>query len=354
MSPDEVVRRGRSWLLENRWKIAVAVAIPILLIPIAFFVFPLLDGLVLGLVFAYVGRPIRNRLTRFPRLAAGIATLAIVLPIAFILGVGTIEAVNNLIWMVQNQQEIMASLAASLAALEIPPDISAQALEFTRNITQYLLPAIAQLPVIDITRGVAILVFNFIISIIVCYFLLLDGERFVEALVDILPRYKTDIANRFIVHTDIILSGIFIGNVYTAISVSLISLAVFTFFEIPHRLVLASLMFLAALIPILAGWMVIIPVTIYQYLNLGITEAIIFLAVSTITIYAPPEILIRPYIVSKRANMHPLVVLVAFIGGGLVAGIKGFFIAPILVGMIFAAYRVYIETRGMGSTEGIY
>ncbi|MHC1624910.1 MAG: AI-2E family transporter, partial [Methermicoccaceae archaeon] len=72
-------------------------------------------------------------------------------------------------------------------------------------------------------------------------------------------------------------------------------------------------------------------------------EAIVFLGVSVVIIYAPTELLIRPYIVSLKSSLHPFLLMLSFIGGGLMGGIGGFFLAPVAVGAICAAYDVYVK-----------
>ena len=162
---------------------------------------------------------------------------------------------------------------------------------------------------------------------------------------DIIPSDVNDFSRRFIKHLDGILSAIFIGNIYGAIAVGVLSLIVFTAFGFKNVMALSALMLIAALIPMFAGYMVILPLAIYRYFSMGSHEAIVFFLVSIIVIILPPEFLIRPYIIHTQSKIHPMLIIIAFIGGGLVGGIAGFFIAPILLGAIIAAYRTDIEIR---------
>ena len=54
---------------------------------------------------------------------------------------------------------------------------------------------------------------------------------------------------------------------------------------------------------------------------------------------------IAPSIVSTKSSLHPLLVLLAFLGGGLVAGISGFFLAPAMIGVVTGIYQVVAEER---------
>ncbi|MEA1997837.1 MAG: AI-2E family transporter, partial [Euryarchaeota archaeon] len=137
-----------------------------------------------------------------------------------------------------------------------------------------------------------------------------------------------------------------------AIIASVTSLFVFYVFEVDHVPAMASLVFLASLIPIFAGWMILTPISISRYFEYGLENAIIFYAVAGIIIYGPTEIILRPYIVGIRSYTHPLLMMIMFIGGALIAGIAGFFLAPMVMGILIAVYRTYNDmTKGRIDVE---
>jgi len=173
----------------------------------------------------------------------------------------------------------------------------------------------------------------------------MDGERLIEKITDIIPEEVEGFSARFIIHFDGILSAIFIGNTYSAIAVGVLSLIVFWAFGLSNVLALSAIMLLAAIIPLLTGWMVVIILSIFRYFEMGSESAIIFLIVTFMVVILPPEILVRPYIINTKSDIHPMLIILAFLGGGMVGGIAGFFIAPILLGAIMAAYRAGADVR---------
>ncbi len=338
---------GVSKLIEHKWTIAIIACVSIIFLAIIYTVLPLIDGIVLGVVFAYVGRPINNKLLKYTRFAPVIATVCIIAPILFILGMGAIEIWSQINWVVDHDSEIMTSFIATINGLDLPEfiydeeDIS-QTIE---NITDYAIGIIGQIPAIEYAGKIVILIINFIVSVFVCFFLLMDGDRFVALIRDLVPQPNSEIVDAFIEHADQTLSGIFIGNLYVAIFASMISVFVFYFFGVPGILAMASLIFLASLIPIFAGWMILGPIAVGRYFEYGLWDAVIFYAVAGIVIYGPTELVLRPYIVGVKSYTHPLLMLLMFIGGALVAGIAGFFMAPALMGILIAAYRTYEDIR---------
>jgi len=334
---------GVSKLIEHKWTIAIIAGVSIIFLAVVYTVLPLVDGIVLGVVFAYVGRPINKKLSKYTRFAPFIATACIITPILLILGMGAIEITRQIIWVVEHQSEIMTSFIATIEGLDLPEYIydGEDTSQMIENLTSSAIGIIEHFPALEYAGKLAILIINFIVSVFVCFFLLMDGDRFVALIRDLVPRSNVRITDAFIEHADQIISGIFIGNLYVAIFASIISLFIFYFFGVPNIPAMASLIFLASLIPIFAGWMILGPIAVGRYFEYGLWDAVIFYAVAGAVIYGPTELVLRPYIVGVKSYTHPLLMLLMFIGGALVAGIAGFFMAPALMGLLIAAYRTY-------------
>ena len=94
------------------------------------------------------------------------------------------------------------------------------------------------------------------------------------------------------------------------------------------------------MVPFLTSWVVILPLSLYRYFSTDAQGAALFLLISSALIYLPSELLIRPYLVASRSSLHPLLVMISFMGGALVAGVGGFFLAPAIMGTIVGIYQV--------------
>jgi len=211
------------------------------------------------------------------------------------------------------------------------------------NTAGLIAPIAASIPIFHIGRVVSLGIINFLISIPICYFVLMDGEGFKESIISLLPQGEMKIYRKYIDRIDRILSGIYIGTIYTSILGSLIAAFIFYAFGLPRPFALASIVFVAGMVPFLTSWIVIIPVTVYRYFAVGLEGAVIFFVLASSLIYLPSELLIRPYLVSAKSSLHPLLVMLSFLGGALVAGIGGFFLAPAIMGAIVGIYQVRCE-----------
>lgn len=334
---------GVSRILDSKWKIAVGAFLLILLTIQVIIFLPLADGLVLGLVFAYISRPIFMKLNRFPRLGAFIATMCIVVPVVFIIGSGIFEILRQIGWIIENQATVINLLFDYFRAIDIPEKYSGDVQQLIWNFSTSFLPIIGNSGILSYARDLMMFGLNLVIAIIVCYFLLADGDKCYAAMLKVVPEKCKGSVNRYFYHLDIILQGVFIGNASAALIVSILSLVVFYAFGFSNILALSALIFIASVIPMFAGYMVLLALSLYRYVEQGLESAVVFFVVASIVIYVPPELFLRPYLASVKSHVHPLLILLAFLGGAFVGGIAGFFAAPILLGAIIAAYRVYVD-----------
>lgn len=275
--PNPQFTDGVTVLIKHKWKIVLAVLILLTVVTFLSIIFPLLDGIIMGVVLAYVARPMKHFIDRYtPRLSPYIATTAIVLPIFLIIGFGVIEIFNLILWTFKNQGYVVSSLLNLMEKMNLPDFARDKIKDIILNFTSYLLPIVERLPVVTIVKTFSMFIINALLAVLLCFFLLIDGGRLVDRVIDIIPLEVEDFFRRFMDHLDGILSAIFVGNTYSAIAVGLLSLIVFWIFGFANIVALSALMLLAALVPMLAGWMVIVPLTIYRYFETGSESAIIF------------------------------------------------------------------------------
>lgn len=342
--------RTLSYLYRHRWPIAVTALILLIVAAVVYFTLPLLDGIVFGIFFAYVTRPIKDFLARRTRFAPLIATSCIMLPVLVIFLFIAIEINNQLKWLSSlNASDVLAQVNATLVSLNVPSGMISQINNVLANLTDYVVAFAGSIPVGATFTSILLFSTNALVSIFVCFYLLRDGDKIARTLGDLTPAKFKPAMDFFSTEADRILSGIYIGTFYTALVIALLSAIVLFIFGIPHIVLLTAFVFLAAMVPILSGAMVFLPLTVYIYVDRGPVMAAIFLVVSMVFIYVPPDFILRPYLINRTSNLHPLLIILSFIGGGLVGGLSGFFAAPFVYGLLVAVYRTYVK---FGEKEG--
>jgi predicted PurR-regulated permease PerM len=335
--------RTLSYLYKNRWPIIVTVLSLLIILAAVYFIRPLLDGIVFGIFFAYVTRPIKDFLSKYTRFAPLVATSCIMLPFLIIFLFAAIEIKNQLTWLSLHGSDVMTQLNAALESLNLPAGVLSELNNVLANLTDYVVSFVSTIPVGATFTSLLLLGTNALVSIFVCYYLLKDGGRIVRMLGDLTPAKFKPAMDFFTTEADRILFGIYIGTFYTALFIALMSAVLLLLFGIPHIVLLTAFVFLAAMVPILSGMMVFLPLTVYMYIDRGPVLAAAFLVASVVFVYLPPDFIIRPYLINRASNLHPLLIILSFIGGGLVGGLSGFFAAPLIFGLMMAVYRTYLK-----------
>ncbi len=327
--------------MKKYWSLVLVVSIILILFLTLYFFIPLLDGLVMGIVFAYVAKPVKRKIDHIGSTKASvIATLMVVLPIAVLIFYGIIQGLNQAIYLITHYKIIEEGILNFLSKFGIE-----EGEEYVRWITSNvfsILQSVVQPSAVEITKKATLLILNFFISIVVCFYALADMEKFVQRTTSVVPEDRREELRRFIREIDVTFESLWFGNFVVAILIGLVSLPFFLYFNVPFAPLLSGLMFLAALIPIFAEWMIILPVSIYLFL-VDVGKGLTFLVVGVVFLYVLPELILRPYFVGYTSKIHPLVLMLAFLGGGLMGGISGFFIAPMIVGLATAIYNYYTK-----------
>jgi predicted PurR-regulated permease PerM len=254
---------------------------------------------------------------------------------------GAFHGINQFIYLLTHQSEYARYLTNALidAGVEERYVIELQRLISSMfSVVQDKL----RLSAIDVTVRTIMFFTNFVVSAIVCYYILLDGEKFFERILRVFPDEKRSEIRNFLLEVDETFLGLWFGNFIVALIIGLASIPFFIFFKIPFVPLLSGLMFLAALIPIFAEWMVLAPVAIFLALR-DIWLAVWFISLGFLFLYFIPELILRPHFVGYTSKIHPLILMLAFIGGALVGGVAGFFIAPMIAGLVTAVYNYYTK-----------
>ena len=331
------------YLYKHRWPIAVAFLIILVIAAVVFFMQPLLDGIIFGIFFAYVTRPIKNFLSKYTRYAPHIATSCVLLPVIVIFVVTAIELKNQVQWLSVHSDEVIKGMNDTLASLNLPAGVIDQVNNVLANLTNYVIAFASTIPVGATFTSILLFATNALVSIFVCYYLLKDGNIVTEIASRLTPVRFKPAMDFFVTEADRILSGIYTGTFYTAFFVAMMSAVLFFLFGIPHLILFTAFVFIAAMVPILSGMMVFLPLTLYMYVYRDPLTAALFLASALVFVYVPPDFILRPYLINRASNVHPLLIILSFVGGGLAGGISGFFAAPLVVGLLVAVYRTYVK-----------
>lgn len=208
--------------------------------------------------------------------------------------------------------------------------------EFYQSITGFLLESAK-----TITQNSVIFAVMFFIMFYALFFFVRDGENFLKKLMHLCPlgdRYERILYSKF---TSTVRATIE-GSLTVGLIQGVLGWAMFAVAQVEGALIWGMLMVLLASIPGVGSYFIWLPVAILMLLTGKIYTGIGMILFGTLVIGTIDNFL-RPILVGKNSQMHPLLVLFSTLGGIVVFGISGFIIGPVITSLLLAFWEMYDE-----------
>lgn len=171
------------------------------------------------------------------------------------------------------------------------------------------------------------------------FFLLKDGKKILSRIMELSPlgdKYDRALFNKFsetVVAT--LQSTLFLGLIQ-----GFIGGVLFYATGVPGALVWGVVMVALSIIPAAGSFLVWIPAALIQFAIGNVWQGVTILAVGFGIISVIDNVL-RPLLVGKEMEMHPIIVLFSTLGGLVIFGISGFVIGPVLAALCLSLFAVY-------------
>ena len=179
----------------------------------------------------------------------------------------------------------------------------------------------------------------FVLMLYSLFYFLRDGGRILKKMMFIFPlgnRYEQLLYEKF---TSAASSAIK-GTVVVGLIQGLLGGLLFWVTGVPGPLIWGLVMAALGAIPITGTFLVWFPAGIIKIATGHFAQGIIILLVGTVLVSTIDNIL-RPIIVGKDLQMHPVIVLFSTLGGVVVFGLSGFVIGPIIAALCQAFWDLY-------------
>jgi predicted PurR-regulated permease PerM len=341
-------------------RVALAVLLGLTFLLVAWMAAPLLVGLALGTVMGFTAEPLYFRLTaRFGqrrRLAAAATTL---LGGLMVVGGGTAAGWVIVREVVEAVAIVQARIASGtlagprttrvLAAIGLDRDAVIERLRAEVGRVADLAAQAAGV-VVQASAGALLTV---VIAMWTMYYVLLDWPRIgrhLERLLPLDPRNTRALVDEF---RDVGRRA-FVGTVATAIVEGTLAGIGFAIFGVPQPVTAGAILALASFIPVIGVLLVWVPAAIWLLATGHVARALLLTAYCLIVVMAANDYVIRPRLVGSREGAHPLLMLVALLGGISVFGVAGVIVGPVTMSLFVAVGRIYERERerDLGSTAG--
>lgn len=188
-------------------------------------------------------------------------------------------------------------------------------------------------------QGIASLVFFTIIMFFTLYYFLIGGKDLVKSIMYLSP--LRDEHEKILIKKFISISRATIkGTLVVGIVQGTIGAVLFAAVGIPSAVVWGLVMMFFSLLPMLGTGLVWLPAAIIMFALGNVWQGVTILIVGGGVISIIDNFL-RPKLVGKDTQMHPLIVFFATIGGISLLGFLGFIVGPIIVALFLALWEIY-------------
>jgi predicted PurR-regulated permease PerM len=321
---------------------------------------PLLSTLLLAAFLAILGRPVYERSLRIFRGKDNLAALAacalvgllVVLPVAILLGLVTVESivlynqmanfvqgggVRNLIdaETVATVQGFVDKYLAVMGGSEL--DVKAKIAERLQSLAGVFIAAGQKL-----AGNLAAATGLFFIMMFALFYFFADGYRVVSYLVEVspLPEVRT---RKLLRKFEDVTHAAFLGTFGVAAAQGIlggISLALVGYQGFFWGLVMT----LCSLIPVAIIW---VPAGVILFFS-GRTGAGLFVLGWGILVISTVDNFLRPWLMGGRSGLHPLVILISVMGGIQQFGMLGIVFGPLVASMGLTLIDMFGEEFGSG------
>ena len=191
-----------------------------------------------------------------------------------------------------------------------------------------------------LAAGVVNFLMDYIIMIVVLFFLLRDSGYFAQSVRLISPLSDAE-ESRFVERFRVVTQATVVGNLATSAGQGILSGLTFLILGLPNPILWGALTALLSLVPVVGTALVWLPWTIYLFATGSMGRAAVFMILQIVLVGGIDNVL-RPLLIEGRVKMHTLVVFFSILGGIGYFGILGIFIGP----LVFAIAIAFVEFYG--------
>ena len=328
--------------------IALGVALLCSFLAVAHLVAPLWIGIAFGTVMAFTAQPLFRALCQrlgHRRKLAAILTTAIT-------GVAWCAVGTAIVYTLTREAVSVGGVLkhkidrGSLEGL-VGPQIAhlVDTLGISRHALMVDLEKKASLAADDLGRAAGFfvqttgaMVLGLVIGLMTMYYVLIEWVNLAVKLERVLPLDPRHTRLLLLEFRDVGRSAM-VGSITTALIQGALGGAAYAVAGIPHAVTFALLTFVGSFLPAIGTGLVWIPLGVYLIVTGQLLSGVLLLAFCSVVVVGISDYVIRPRLVGKEE--HPLLTLLALLGGLEVFGLPGLLVGPMLMALFVAILRIY-------------
>ena len=183
--------------------------------------------------------------------------------------------------------------------------------------------------------------FDLIVMILAMFYTFRDGQKIVARIRKLLP-FEAEHRDRMIGEAHDLIFATVLSTLTTAVVHGFVDGVMFAIVGIHAALFWGVIMALCSILPVVGSSVVWGPAAIWLAAQGHISRAIVLVA-ACVCIAAVVENVLRPWLISGRAQLSGLVVFIGVLGGIMVFGVLGVVLGPIIIATAACVLDIYTD-----------
>jgi predicted PurR-regulated permease PerM len=306
-----------------------------------------------------VFHPLQEHMLRWTRQRANVASLMSTLALLVLLGVPVViialtaanEALAAAHYLSRKSAEPGGLTGLVMGVVAQPLHLVGRWVDLTKfDISTIVRSNIQKLSVWTFSFGAAVLgnlartIGSFFITLVVLFFLFRDGKQWAHRAGTLMPLSSAQVERLYGNIADTIVANVY-GILSVGVAQGLLVGIAFRIVDVPSSLLLGLGAAFASIIPVV-GSAVVWGTAATYFLVTGSIGKGIFLFVWGTVVVSTIDNIIRPWVVSGRVELHPMVLLFFILGGVEAFGFLGLFLGPVVASVLSALFQMLREELG--------
>ena len=318
--------------------------------------YPFLQPVAFAIILAVVFHPMHERVLRWMKGRAGRASLVTTLAIIFLFGVpvciillkATNEALDAAQYLSRRSAEEGGFVVFVMSLVERPLAFLGHWVDVSKfDVRSAVTNNLQKVSLMVLSSGAAVLgrlarlIASALITMVIVFFFFRDGKDWADRAGEMMPLSPAQVNRLFRNIADTIVANVY-GIVSVGLAQGILTGIAVAIVGMPSPLLLGSAAFFASIIPVVGAALVWAPVGIYLISTGATWKGVFVLAWGTLVISAVDNV-IRPWVISGRVELHPLVLLFFIFGGVEAFGFLGLFLGPVIASVLAALFSILQE-----------
>lgn len=253
------------------------------------------------------------------------------------------ELTQQIPTITQSINQYLYNLQNYLNKSNIPVNIPSIRAELLNKITNQTIDSISN--ILRFASNTIHIILYILVTAVTSYYFLLDGHKIVYELTKYIPKKYHSHIHEIVSELDKCLRGFYGGMVKLAAINATVMFSTYLTMKVPYASLLAIWHFLTCIIPVVGGWIGLVP-AIFVIAFTDPFKIWIPLVVYEVFTRLIKDNFITPRIMGDAIGMHPVLVLIAVLAGLKTAGIIGIMFALPIFGVLNVIFKYLFKMFG--------